>query len=246
MHNERLRLVVLGVAYGISAVVYILLPAEAPTAFALPIELDWRTARILVVFFLPTAAACLSALHRHVASSDPFRANYARFRQTYDLILNAAVVFIMVLHLTLLAALLGGSRWIGHLPSVTMGLLFVIVGNVLPRLRPNLVVGIRTPWTLASERVWTRIHRIGGCAGVGLGLMVLVLEFLAPRYLARVMAIAVSLTAIAIVLASYGMWRSRSAQGEGMGSGEGGSEPCANERRPGDFRTDSDGKDGAH
>ena len=42
------------------------------------------------------------------------------------------------------------------------GLLFVIIGNYLGKVRKNFFIGIRTPWTLASDEVWNRTHRIGG------------------------------------------------------------------------------------
>jgi uncharacterized membrane protein len=38
----------------------------------------------------------------------------------------------------------------------------VIIGNYLGRVRKNFFIGIRTPWTLASDEVWNRTHRIGG------------------------------------------------------------------------------------
>jgi uncharacterized membrane protein len=40
--------------------------------------------------------------------------------------------------------------------------LFVIIGNYLGKVRKNFFIGIRTPWTLASDEVWNRTHRIGG------------------------------------------------------------------------------------
>ena len=58
---------------------------------------------------------------------------------------------------------------------VTVGVLalFAVMGNYLPKLRPNRFVGIRTPWTLKSPEVWLRTHRLFGAimfAGA-LGLM---------------------------------------------------------------------------
>jgi len=54
----------------------------------------------------------------------------------------------------------------GKLPEeimgVGLGLLFILMGNYLPRLPRNFFFGIRTPWTIASERVWKKSHRVGG------------------------------------------------------------------------------------
>ncbi|MEL7298668.1 MAG: SdpI family protein, partial [Pseudomonadota bacterium] len=55
-----------------------------------------------------------------------------------------------------------------------VGLLFVVLGNYMGKLRKNFFIGIRTPWTLASDEVWARTHRLGGylfvAAGIGLML----------------------------------------------------------------------------
>jgi uncharacterized membrane protein len=42
------------------------------------------------------------------------------------------------------------------------GLLLATLGNYLPKTRYNYVMGVRTPWTLADERVWDQTHRLAG------------------------------------------------------------------------------------
>ena len=59
------------------------------------------------------------------------------------------------------------------LPAIAAGvylLLFVGLGNYLPRIRSNWWIGIRTPWTLESEAVWRETHRLAGWTFVGAGL----------------------------------------------------------------------------
>lgn len=61
---------------------------------------------------------------------------------------------------------------------IGIGLLFILVGNYLPKLRSNFFVGIRTPWTLSSEEVWNQTHRVGGKIMVGMGFLVFFAAFL--------------------------------------------------------------------
>ena len=49
----------------------------------------------------------------------------------------------------------------------------VALGNVLPKIRFNYVVGVRTPWTLADERVWDRTHRVLGPCMMVWGALIL-------------------------------------------------------------------------
>jgi len=57
------------------------------------------------------------------------------------------------------------------------GLLLIAVGNILGKLRKNFFIGIRTPWTLASDEVWVRTHRLGGWMTVLAGLVLVVAAF---------------------------------------------------------------------
>lgn len=56
--------------------------------------------------------------------------------------------------------------------------LFLVIGNVMGKLRPNYTVGIRTPWTLANDRVWDQTHRFGGKTFVFAGGLLCVLAAL--------------------------------------------------------------------
>ena len=51
---------------------------------------------------------------------------------------------------------------VGIIVSILIGILFVILGNYMPKLQQNFTVGIRVPWTLNSTENWNRTHRLGG------------------------------------------------------------------------------------
>ena len=65
-----------------------------------------------------------------------------------------------------------------------LGLLLVVVGNLLPKLRPNKYVGIRLPWIMHDEARWAKTHRFGGFAMVLCGVAMLVCSLFAsvPAY----------------------------------------------------------------
>ena len=46
-------------------------------------------------------------------------------------------------------------------------IMFGLMGNVMGKVRRNFWVGVRTPWTLASDRVWNDTHRLAGQLFVG-------------------------------------------------------------------------------
>jgi uncharacterized membrane protein len=94
-----------------------------------------------------------------------------RFRPTWDYLWFVVVVMMAWIHACVLTAScvagLDLVRWL------TTGIFasFALMGNVLGRTRPNFWMGIRTPWTLASETVWLRTHRLGAWLFVGAGVL---------------------------------------------------------------------------
>ena len=58
--------------------------------------------------------------------------------------------------------------------GLVVGLVFVIIGNYLPKIKPNRHMGIKLPWTLASEENWRRTHRFGGFVWVASGILILI------------------------------------------------------------------------
>ena len=66
----------------------------------------------------------------------------------------------------------------GRLVSVSIGLLFIVLGNYMGQIRHNYFFGIRNPWTLASDKVWVKTHRRGGWLFIILGLIFIITGFI--------------------------------------------------------------------
>ncbi len=63
----------------------------------------------------------------------------------------------------------------GNMIFYLIGLMFIMLGNLLPKIPSNFFAGIRTPWTLSSEEVWRKTHRLGGINFVIAGLLMIVI-----------------------------------------------------------------------
>ena len=101
---------------------------------------------------------------------------------------------------------LGYEMPISTVVPVFMGLLFLILGNYLPKIRQNRTMGIKLPWTLASEENWTRTHRVAGFTWVAAGLLMLLsvlLRLHGPTVTVVLLALAVGIP----VLYSYLYYR---------------------------------------
>ena len=85
------------------------------------------------------------------------------------------------------------------LAELFMGLLFIIVGNYLPKSRQNYTVGIRVPWTLADEENWNRTHRMAGFLWVLCGILLLVCALCRVRNPVLIFGLLFVITIIPIV-----------------------------------------------
>jgi len=164
--------VLIGLMIAFALAVYGRLPEQIPTHFSLSGEPDGWTPRIPGAFLMPLLAAGVYLLLIVLRRIDPRGANYSRFEETWWVFLNVIALLMTALHVLSLGFAIGWPIDMARAVTVTVGLLFVGLGNYMPRLRSNWWMGIRTPWTLESEEVWRETHRVGGWAFVAAGLLV--------------------------------------------------------------------------
>jgi uncharacterized membrane protein len=101
-----------------------------------------------------------------------------------------------------------------HIVTCAIGLVLVLIGNQLGKSRSMYMVGIRTPWTLASEDVWIQTHRLGGKLMVLGGLLIVAASFLPipSGLLAGLFGTLIALIAGVPIVYSYLLWRRERAQ----------------------------------
>jgi len=167
-------------ALGFSGVMYSRLPAEIPSHWGANGEVNGYLSRLSGVLLLPVMLAAMALILPRLPAIDPRRANYEKFRPSYDLIVAAVMTLLAVLHVAMIGSAAGWPVSMERLTPVMVGILFVVMGNVLPRARPNWFFGIRTPWTLSNDRVWQRTHRIAGYLFVACGLLMVASAALPP------------------------------------------------------------------
>ena len=147
------------------AVVYSRLPDQVPTHWNIYGQVDTMMDRLQAVLLLPALTAGLWLLMLGLPRIDPLRASYAAFAGTYQLFVNALVLFMLALYVVSLGAALGWNINVPQMIGIGVGLLFMLLGNEMGRLKPNWFAGIRTPWTLSDPEIWRRTHRFGVVPG---------------------------------------------------------------------------------
>lgn len=181
------------------------LPVTVPVHWNLLGEPDRFAGRLEGLLTLPLVALFVYLLLLNLSRIDPrAQDNAALVKAVREVTLPA----LGVLHLGLIALYLGVPLDIPRLVSLVVGVLFLVTGNLLPKAKPNLVVGIRTPWTLTSKRSWYLSQRLGGWVLVGCGLAFIAAGLLLPGAYAGALILGLTfLSLTGVVLFSYLVWR---------------------------------------
>jgi len=177
-------------AWAFSVWAYPSLPERVATHWGISGSADgWSNKSILVIVF-PLVMLGLGLLLTLLPKIDP--------RQK---------VFMAGIQVLLVGVNLGWPIEIPMLIPVGVGLLLMVIGNLMPRMRPNWFMGIRTPWTLASESVWRKTHRLGGYCFMAMGVLMVATGFVAtPERFPYMIGVVVALAIIPVVY-SYLAWR---------------------------------------
>lgn len=149
------------------------LPDVMATHFGINNEADGFSSKAFAVFGLPAVLLAILWLVAFVTSQDPKRQNISP--KMFSLGLWIAPVVSLVIAATMYPVNLGYAVDIPFFAELLIGLLFIVVGNYLPKARQNYTIGIRIPWTLANEENWNRTHRLAGYLWMICGVLMILL-----------------------------------------------------------------------
>jgi len=171
LKKELPLLIIICSAFAIGVYVYPQLPDKVPSHWNFSGQVDGYSSRIWGAFGLPLLMAGLYLLFSALPLIDPKKENYVKFSGTYEIFKYSFMILFYLLYLVVLAASLGYPVNVGRVVPLGMAVLFIIIGNYLTTVRHNYFLGVRTPWTLSSEEVWRKTHRIAGRLWVGSGIV---------------------------------------------------------------------------
>lgn len=166
----------------ITLAVYAKLPAEIPTHFdiqGLPDEMGPRS----MIWMMPGSLFFVTLVLVLTPRLDPRKRNYAKFRKSYQMIAQFTELFLFLMYLWMLGQIFGFSP----LPSemllpVMTGTLLLILGNLMPKIRQNYLVGVKPIWAFDDPDNWNKTNRFGGyCLCIG-GVILLFSGFVPLKY----------------------------------------------------------------
>lgn len=183
--------------------------AQVPIHWGIDGQVDGYAPKEVGLLLLPIVAVAIAVLLAFIPRFEPRRANLERSGKAYGAIWFTVIALLGGFHVLAVAAALGNDFDISRLVLIGAGVLFVVIGNYLPKVRPNYLMGIRTPWTLTSDVSWVRTHRVGGRLFVIEGLVLIALGLLDLPAELLVVAIvgAIVILLIVVFVYSYQVWK---------------------------------------
>ena len=154
--------------------VYSKLPAQVPMHWGIDGNVD-RYGDKMELFLLAGMNILMAVMMYGLPKIDPKKRNYERFQGSYEwMIIWIMAFYVVIMGVVLLETMNPGRFDIGRVICSMVGILFIAIGNMMPKVKNNFFMGIKTPWSLSSDVVWNKTHRLGGkCFVFGGVLMIL-------------------------------------------------------------------------
>jgi len=157
----KLSLLVITASFATGVYFYPSMPEMIASHWGIGGQADDYMPKFWGLFLVPIMSLAIFGLFLLLPKIDPMKANYAKFKRYYDGFLLAFVVFMAYIYALTIFWNKGVNIDMGRAIIPAMAALFYIVGLVLEKAKQNWFIGIRTPWTLSSEKVWDKTNKLG-------------------------------------------------------------------------------------
>ena len=160
----------------IGAILWDRLPDVMATHFGFNDQPDGFGGKAFVVFAMPLIMLALLWAGAFITAHDPKKQNISG--KMFSLVLWIVPAVSLIMAAVLYPYNLGYRMDMTFIMGIFLGLMFVIIGNYMPKARPNYTIGIRVPWTLSDEDNWNRTHSLAGFIWVAGGVLIIVLTLM--------------------------------------------------------------------
>lgn len=182
-------------------------PERIPVHWNISGQVDRYGGRVEGILLMPLVGLGIYLLLRFIPRIDPGRANYALFGGAYATLRLAVLAMMAGIYGVMLLSMRGRAvDMAAILPSI-IGALFVVIGSVMGKFRPNWFVGIRTPWTLSSKEAWVKTHRAGGWLYITIGVLMMAIGVIRREWFIWTVIVGACGATLCLLVYSYLVWR---------------------------------------
>jgi len=200
--NILIAIAIIIASFIIGIYIYPSMPDEMPSHWNSAGDVDDYMPKFWGLFLMPIVTLGILLLLVFLPRIDPSRMNVDKFRKYFEGFILVLVIFLFYMYILTLLYSLDYSFNMGQLMVPGLVLLFYYAGILIEHSKKNWFIGIRTPRTLSSDKVWDETHRLGGKLFKGAAIISL-MGLLLPRYAILIVIIPIVFAAVYSVIYSY-------------------------------------------
>lgn len=153
------------------------LPERVPTHWNINGMIDGYGDKAFIIWHMPLIIAGIYLLMVITPYIDPRKQNYTNFLGEYGIIKLFVSAFLSIILWLSAAAALGVAIDMKLIMPILVGMLFIVLGAIMPKVKQNYFVGFKTPWAIENEEVWEKTQKSGSFAFIIGGFLSIVLAF---------------------------------------------------------------------
>ncbi len=213
--------IIIALMFAVSLWAWPQVPADAqvPIHWNAAGQPDDYGAKWIGIFLMPLVGIGIVALFSVIRYIDPKRANIERSATAFRATLFGTLFFMLALHVATMLNIVGYNFNVGYVAAPAVGIMFIVMGNYMGKIRRNYMFGVRTPWTLASELSWNKTHRFAGKLFVVTGIVVLLATIWNPAWAFYALMGGIGITLVLTMAYSYWVWKNDPAMAHNGAAG---------------------------
>lgn len=186
-------------------ILYDRLPEQIAVHFNAANVPDNYASKGFAIFGIPIFMAILNIIIIIINNNAP-KSNLVSIKVKNLVIWLIPILSVITNSIVLLYAV-GTEINIGFVITIVVGIIFIVVGNYLPKTKQNYLIGIRLPWTLNSEQNWNKVHHIAGYIWIVGGFVIIIGAFLGGAICYVVTMISIAIMVIVPSVYSYYLYK---------------------------------------
>lgn len=170
--------IIIALSFIAGIIFYSSLPATMPVHWNAFGEPDRYAGKMFALFFIPALMVLLTLMFKYLPKIDPKLAASSSTIKSTDIINQVLMLGLAAIQGFIIAYGYGVELDILMVVIPFIGILFITIGNYLPRMKPSRFVGIKTPITKNNEHIWRKTHQLSAKIFFWGGFLIIVTVFL--------------------------------------------------------------------
>jgi uncharacterized membrane protein len=160
--NTIVVLIIIVVSFLVSIYFYPVFPDKIASHWGIDGNVNGYMNKFWGLFLMPVISLVMLLLFIILPKIDPLKENIKKFEKYFDTFILLIILFLFYIYILTILWNIGVIFNMGQFMAPALGVLFLYTGVLIENAKRNYFIGIKTPWTLASENVWNKTHKLGG------------------------------------------------------------------------------------